>query len=484
MNYKAILHLITYPLFLIGLGMLASWTVSVYKHDPLPAQHALAWSSIVTLAASLIVRRLTHFEEDDVRRREGFGIVTFGWVAAALFGCLPFVLSGVIPHPVSAFFEAMSGLTTTGASVLSNLESLPRGILMWRAMTHFFGGMGVLVLCVAILPFLGVGGMQLFQAEMPGPIKDRLTPRIQDTARLLWMVYVALILLETVLLRWGGMSWFDAVCHSFATIATGGFSTRSASVQAYKSPFVETVIIVFMFLAGANFALHYRALFTGQPSSYAKNPELRFYTLVWLAVGFLVTMLLWRHGLARGGEAVRTAFFQTTSILTTTGFSTCDFDQWSGGTRLVLLLLMFVGGCAGSTGGGIKIMRIMVVLKVVAREIRLFVRPQAVIPVRFGQDNLEDEAVSNIVAFVLIYMLIFVAGALLMCPFVPNLMTAISATAATLGNIGPGFAHVGPSTTYAQVPELGKALLSFFMLVGRLELYTVLVLFVPSTWKK
>ena len=484
MNLGPVFYLVSHALLLVGSGMLAAWGVAVYKHDPLPAQHALAWSAMVTLLASLVIRRVTHCNEEDIRRREGFGVVVFGWLAAALFGCLPFILSGVITNPLAAFFETMSGLTTTGASVLSNLESLPRGILMWRAMTHFFGGMGVLVLCVAILPFLGVGGMQLFQAEMPGPIKDRLTPRIQDTARLLWMVYVLLTVAEAMLLRLGGMSWFDAVCHSFATLATGGFSTRTASIHAFNSAYIETIIIIFMFLAGANFALHYRVAMSGQLKSYARNPEFRFYFFLWLGTGLLVTALLMRHGIAHGVEALRAGFFQVTSILTTTGFATHDFDRWSGGTKLILLLLMFIGGCAGSTGGGMKVMRIIVVLKVVAREIRLFVRPQSVIRVRLGQEHLEDDVVSNIVAFVLIYALIFAAGALVMCAFVPDLMTAVSATAATLGNIGPGFSWVGPTTNYAAVPDVGKLVLSVLMLVGRLELYTFLVLFMPSTWEK
>lgn len=483
MNLGAIIHLISYAIMLIGAGMASAWLISVYKHDPLSAQHALAWSSVITIAAGWIMRVSTKCGEEDIRRREGFGVVTFGWLTAALFGAMPFVLSGVIRHPMDAVFETMSGLTTTGASVLSSLETVPRGILMWRAMTHFFGGMGVLVLCVAILPFLGVGGMQLFQAEMPGPIKDRLTPRIESTARLLWSVYVLLVVAEAFFLRLGGMSWFDAICHSFATIATGGFSTRSESIRAFNSPYIETVIIVFMFLAGTNFALHYRAL-TGQPQSYFQNPELRFYFFFWLSAGFLVTATIWRHHIAHEFEAVRAGFFQVTSILTTTGFTTHDFDRWSGGAKLLLVLLMFVGGCAGSTGGGIKAIRIMVALKAVWREIRLFVQPQAVFRVKIGQQNLEEEAVSNILGFVLIYVLIFAVGAMLMCIFTPNLQTALSATAATLGNIGPGIGAVGPSGTYANISSAGKLLLTLFMLLGRLELYTVLVLLLPSTWKK
>lgn len=482
MNFKAILNLISYTVMVIGLGMGIACGVSVYFDDPVRAQQALGVSGAVALFAGIAMRVATR-GEIELTRRDGFAIVTLGWVFAAVFGALPYILSGVIRHPVSAVFETMSGLTTTGASVLADVESLPRGILFWRAMTHLFGGMGVLVLCVAILPFLGVGGMQIYQAEMPGPGKDRLTPRIETTARFLWGVYLLLGLAEAVLLRVGGMTWFDSVCHTFATIATGGFSTRNASVGAYNSVFIESVIIVFMFLAGANFALHFRAL-RGRPASYFRDPEFRFYLGTWLGACLFVSALVWRQ--AHGGilHSLRAGFFQATSIMTTTGFATCDFDRWTAGARMILLLLMFVGGCAGSTGGGIKVVRIFVALKAIGREIRLFIQPQAVLQVKFGEQRLDQDIVSNIVAFIMIFVALFAAGTLIMCAFMPDLMSAASSVAATLGNIGPGFGLVGPASTYAGVPTPGQALLTLFMLLGRLELYTVLVLFFPSFWKK
>jgi len=466
----------------IGFGMAICWGVSLYFHDPILIQKSLGYSSVATILIGFILM-LTTRGPVELKRRDGFAIVTLGWVFAAIFGALPYIFSGVITHPVSAVFETMSGLTTTGASVLTDLELLPKGILFWRAMTHLFGGMGVLVLCIAILPFLGVGGMQLYRAEVPGPGKDRLTPRIETTAKLLWGVYLLIGLMETLLLRFGGMTWFDAMCHTFATIATGGFSTRTASIGAYQSPYIESVIIVFMFLAGANFALHYRAL-RGKVGNYFHDPEFRFYLGAWLTACLGLTLIVWRNTYPTFLHSLRAGFFQGTSIMTTTGFATEDFDVWPNGARLLLVLLMFIGGCAGSTGGGIKVVRIQVVLKSILKEVRLFMRPHVVFPVKFGEEKLDQGIVANIVAFFIIFILLFVAGSLAMCYFTPDIQTAASSVAATLGNIGPGLGAVGPTMTYSWIATPGKALLILFMLLGRLELYTVLMMFLPTFWKK
>ena len=482
MNFRVVFHLISHILLLIGVGMGIAWGVSAYFHDSEPAQLALGYSALATVLTGLVIKMGTR-NETELTRRDGFGIVTFGWLFASIFSAIPYVLSGVIPHPVSAVFETMSGFTTTGASVLSGLEQLSRGILFWRAMTHFFGGMGVLVLCIAILPFLGVGGMQLFRAEMPGPSKDRLTPRITTTAKMLWGIYLLLTVVLAVLLRWGSMSWFDAVCHSFATMATGGFSTRSASLATFNSPYLEIVITIFMFLAGVNYALHFRAL-RGQVSAYFRDPEFRFYTAIVVLGSLGVAYHLHvqaGHGL---GHALRSAFFQVISIITTTGFTTEDFNLWPVIPKLLLVLLMFIGSCSGSTGGGIKVVRIFVVLKAVAREVRLFMQPQAVLRVRFGEERLEPDIVSSIVSFFVLFLLIAVAGVGVMCFFAPDFQTAASSVAATLGNIGPGLGAVGPASTYAAIPVPGQFVLLVLMLLGRLELYTVLVLFFPMFWKK
>ncbi len=375
MNVRAVIHLISYLVAVTALSMLAAAGISLCYGET-AAANALFVSAGISLFASLIAGFATK-SYPDLSIRDGFGIATFGWLFVSLFGALPYIFSGVISNPVSAVFETMSGYTTTGASVLTGLEALPRGILFWRAMTHFFGGMGVLVLCVAILPFLKVGGMQIYRAEAPGPTKERLTPRISATAKLLWGTYLLFCLLETLLLAVGGMSFFDAWCHTCATMATGGFSPRTASVGAYNNAYFDIVIIVFMFIAGTNFALHLRML-KGRPFDYFRNGEFRFYFFVWLSACLALTLNLWSTSYQSISRSMRHAFFQGTSIMTTTGFVTADYDLWPGTSRLLLILLMFVGGCAGSTGGGIKNVRVLVGIKALTRELFLYMRPDAV----------------------------------------------------------------------------------------------------------
>ncbi|TEU19047.1 MAG: TrkH family potassium uptake protein [Anaerolineales bacterium] len=482
MNIRAVSHLISYLLGLITLAMGISLVVSFAAGDPTSAKYGLAGGCAISLAAAILIWLLTR-GPIELSRRDGFGVATFGWLSAAVFGALPYIISGTISHPIPAVFETMSGFTTTGASVLTDLESLPRGIIFWRAMTHFLGGMGVLVLCAAILPFLKVGGMQVYRAEVPGPSKDRLTPRIASTAKLLWGAYLLFCVLETVLLRFGGMSWFDAWCHTCATMATGGFSTRTASVGAYDSLYLETIIICFMFIAGTNFVLHLKLL-KGRPFAYFRDPEFRIYLLFWLSACLILTLNVWGDTYESFGESLRAAFFQGTSILTTTGLCTADFDAWPETSRILLVLLMFVGGCAGSTGGGVKNIRVLVVVKALFREIFLYMRPSAVKKVKVGGATVKQESVSNIVAFLMIFVILFAAGSLIMTAFTPDLGTAVSCTIACLGNIGPGLNAVGATQNYAEIPSTGKAILVFFMLLGRLELYTVLVIFSPGFWKK
>jgi trk system potassium uptake protein TrkH len=481
-NIRAVSHLISYLLGLIALTMGIGLGVSFAAADPTSAKYGLAGGCAISLAAAILIWLLTR-GPIELSRRDGFGVATFGWLSAAVFGALPYIISGTISHPIPAVFETMSGFTTTGASVLTDLESLPRGILFWRAMTHFLGGMGVLVLCAAILPFLKVGGMQVYRAEVPGPSKDRLTPRIASTAKLLWGAYLLFCALETVLLRFGGMSWFDAWCHTCATMATGGFSTRTASVGAYDSLYLETIIICFMFIAGTNFVLHLKLL-KGRPFAYFRDPEFRIYLLFWLSACLILTLNVWGDTYESFGESLRAAFFQGTSILTTTGLCTADFDAWPETSRILLVLLMFVGGCAGSTGGGVKNIRVLVVVKALFREIFLYMRPAAVKKVKVGGATVKQESVSNIVAFLMIFVILFAAGSLIMTAFTPDLGTAVSCTIACLGNIGPGLNAVGATQNYAEIPSTGKAILVFFMLLGRLELYTVLVIFSPGFWKK
>lgn len=482
MHIRSVLHLVSYVLTVIGLAMGLCLLIAYACGDPESAQAGIIQASCVTLITGLCLWLATRGEVE-LTRRDGFGIATLGWLSAAAFGALPYIFSGVIVDPVSAVFETMSGFTTTGASVLTAQESLPRGILFWRALTHFFGGMGVLVLCVAILPLLKVGGMQVYQAEMPGPSADRLTPRITSTAKVLWGVYVLFCTAEAILLKVGGMSWFDAWCHSFATMATGGFSTRTASVGAYDSAYIDIVVIVFMFLAGANFALHVKFL-RGEKLGYLRDPEFRFYTAVWAVACLVLTFNIWGEVYPSFGESLRAGFFQGTSIMTTTGFATKDFDLWPGASKVILVLLMFLGGCAGSTGGGMKNIRVLVVLKAIAREIHVVMRPQVVLKIKIDRKAMKESMVSNICAFFLVYVLLFAAGCIAMAFFTPDLTTALTSVAATLGNIGPGLGAVGATKIYADVPAVGKMILTLFMLLGRLELYTVLVLIMPGFWRK
>jgi trk system potassium uptake protein TrkH len=480
-NIRAVIHLISYLVGAISLAMFGGVGISLYYGEPVAVRGLLAAGGISLLSAAL-AWFLTR-GKIDLTRRDGFGVATFGWLIVSAFGALPYLLSGVITHPIPAAFETMSGFTTTGASVLTNLENIPRGILFWRAMTQFFGGMGVLVLCVAVLPFLKVGGMQIYRAEVPGPTKGRLTPRISDTAKLLWGAYILFCLLETVLLMIGGMSLFDSWCHTCATMATGGFSPRTASIGAYDSAYFDIVIIFFMLLAGTNFALHLKLL-TGKPFEYFRDAEFRFYLLFWFGSCMILTLNVWGDTYESLAKSLRVAFFQGTSMMTTTGFVTEDFDLWPGTSRMLLVILMFVGGCAGSTGGGVKNIRLLIGIKELFRELLIYIRPDAVITVRAGGDSVKNETVRNTCAFLLIFVLLFGISSVVMTAFTPDLGTAISSTIACLGNIGPGLNAVGATQNYAQIPNAGQSVLILLMLLGRLELYTVLVIFLPRFWKK
>ena len=395
------------------------------------------------------------------------------------------MLSGAIPSFTDAFFETMSGYSTTGASVLSDIEALPHGVLFWRSLTHWIGGMGIIVLSLAILPFLGVGGMQLFKAEIPGPVVDKLAPRIAQTAKILWVVYAILTAVETALLMLGGMSLFDALCHTFGTMATGGFSTRNASVTAFGSAYIEYVIILFMAIAGANFSLHYHAL-RGNLQVYWRSHEFRFYLmLIGGAVVLIAAASTFRTGnYATWEEAFRKTLFQVVSIVTTTGFATDDYELWTVSAQLILLGLMFVGGCAGSTGGGMKVMRVHLLLKFVIREVTRLIHPRAVVPVRMAGAPVDRDVVANVLGFFVLYILIYGTGTFLMSALGMDIPTAMGAVAATLGNVGPGLGDVGPLDNYGFVPAMGKWLLSLLMLMGRLEIYTVIVLLSRSTWQR
>jgi trk system potassium uptake protein TrkH len=480
-NIRSVTHLISYLIGVISLAMFASAGVSWFYGESVAVKGLLEAAGISLISA--VIMWVISRGSIELSRRDGFGVATFGWLFASVFGALPYLLSGVITDFMPAVFETMSGFTTTGASVLTNLEALPRGILFWRAMTHFFGGMGVLVLCVAILPFLKVGGMQIYRAEVPGPNKDRLTPRISTTAKWLWGAYLLFCVSETVLLMVGGMSLFDAWCHTCATMATGGFSTQTASVGAYDNAYFDIVITAFMFIAGVNFVLHLKLLM-GRPLGYFRDAEFRFYFIFWLTACLILTFNVWGGTYESFSKSLRVAFFTGTSIMTTTGFVTEDFNLWPEASRMLLVILMFIGGCAGSTGGGVKIIRVFTGIKALFREILLYMRPNAVKTIRIGGVNMKDQTVSNICVFLLIFLGLFAIGSLMMTAFTPDIVSAATCTIACLGNIGPGLNSVGATQNYSSIQDAGLGLLTIFMLLGRLELYTVLVIFLPGFWKK
>jgi len=437
-------------------------------------------AGLVTLIAGVSVYAVSRFDED-VTAREGFAIVTMAWTATAIFGGLPYLFTGVIDSPVAAVFEAMSGFTTTGATVFQDIESLPHGILFWRSMTHWLGGMGIIVLVIAVLPYLGVGGMQLFRAEVPGPTPERLRPRIAQTAKLLWLVYFGLTAALVVLYMIGGMGPFDAVNHSFSTLATGGFSTKNTSM-AEMSPFIQWVTIIFMYLAGVNYTLHFRAV-TGR-FTYLKDEEWRFYTGILLVAAIGVTTLNMLLGDATGFEtSARDGLFQVLAITTTTGYVSADYEVWVPGARMILFALFFVGGMAGSTSGGIKTLRVMLLLKQTGMELRRHLHPRAVFVNRIGGNPVKQEVITRVTGFVILYLLLCLAGAIALGIAGLDPLTALGGSISGLGNIGPAFADLGPTDHYGWMPTPALGVLSFLMLVGRLEIYTVLLLLHPELWK-
>ncbi len=480
MNIRLTLRLLGALLIFLGGTLLVPVPFSLWFRDG--ALGALILSAL--LAAITGCALFFGFRADnDLSLREGFAVVTLAWVLFTLFGALPFLFSGAIPNPVDAIFETMSGFTTTGATILTEIEGLPQSILLWRALTHWLGGMGIIVLSLAILPMLGIGGMQLFKAEVPGPTADRLKPRIQDTAKLLWGVYVLLTMVETLLLMLGGMNLYEALCHAFATLATGGFSTRNASVGAFGSGYIDWVVTLFMFLAGVNFSLHYHAL-RGRWRDVWKNEELRCYLGITLAATLVLVLANQGRIYANLLENLRYSAFQAVSILTTTGFGTADFEQWSPVAQLLLALLMFVGGCAGSTGGGIKVMRLLLLFRHAQVQLFRLIHPRAVRLVKFGGQPVNPEVMQSILGFFALYIGIFAMASAVMAATGLDLVSAAMSVAATLGNIGPGLGSVGPVDNYAHITAFGKLVLTLCMLLGRLEIFTVLVLVFPSFWRK
>ncbi|MDA1092262.1 MAG: TrkH family potassium uptake protein [Acidobacteria bacterium] len=437
-----------------------------------------ALAGVVAVALGQLMRRSSPDREPDLRRIEALAIVSGTWLVVAMLGAVPYVWAGL--SPVDGLFESMSGFTTTGATILTDFSVFGRSLMFWRALTQWIGGMGVIMLFVAILPRLAMGVGQLFFAEAPGPSDEKLTPQIRKTAAVLWRLYAALTLAEVVALMVAGMSPFDAICHSMTTLAAGGFSPHPESIAGYDSPAVEWIICVFMFLAGANFALQFRAL--SRPSVLIRNEEFRVYTLVVLVATVLVAGFLWQAGGAFS-VAVRHGLFQTLSILTTTGFASVDFNLWGDQPRMVLLVLMFIGGCAGSAAGGPKVVRHMLIGRYTLTELRRMLHPRAVLPVKADGKVISDGVMRTVLVFFLFYVLTFALCAMAVILLGADLVTGVTATMATLGNVGPGLEAVGPMASFGPLHPLSKLVLTAAMWVGRLEVLTVLALLRIEVWR-
>ena len=493
LNWKAVISTLGLLLLFLAGALLLPMVVGLVYREP------EWWSFGVTalLAGGIGGSSRFGFKEagKQLEIREGFAVVSLSWLVLSLVGALPFVISGVLTSYSDAFFETMSGFTTTGATILGGehtpaIEAIPNSFLFFRSLCHWMGGMGIIVLTLAIMPVLGIGGMQLYKAEVPGLSADKLTPRIADTAKRLWLIYGGLTLLQLLLL-WPAMGFFDAINHAFATMATGGFSTKNGSVGQFQSAYVEWVIIVFMVLAGINFALHFRLL-GGQIKAVWKDAEMKTYLGVILVCTTILTLDLWAPGggdeaflTYQGiGEAIRQSAFQVVAILTTTGFGTDDYELWPYLAMSILFVLFFTGGMAGSTAGGIKIIRHVLLFKNSFTELKKLVHPNAVIPIRLNGQVVSNDVMRNVLSFFVLYFALIAVGTLAMALMNLDVFSAFSVTISCIGNVGPAFGNFGPTETYAPIPDVGKWVLSILMMAGRLELFTVLILFSPAFWKR
>lgn len=489
-DFKLVTGILGGLIFFLGVALLLPVFIALIYGEA-------SWSAFLITAGGAMITGAVLFyifkPEEELRMREAFMIVSLIWFLGSLFGAFPFVLSGSLESYTDAVFETMSGLTTTGATIFGgitasgiqnlNIESLDKSILFWRMLTHWLGGMGIIVLSIAILSLLGIGGMQLFQAEAPGTSTDKLTPRIRETAKLLWIVYIVFTFVLFLLL-WihPKMDWFEAICHAFATLATGGFSTKDTNVLFFDSLYIDMVITFFMFLAGMNFALHFR-MFRGEKLALFKDREIRFYSIFCLVAVFAAILALRYESQYSWLKSIQYGSFQVISITTATGFGTDNYELWGHLAYFFLFVCFFTGGCTGSTCGGIKMVRWYLLLKNAAREFKSIIHPSAIIPIRIGEKVVDSKIIRNVSNFFLIYLLCFMIGVMTLsfCGF--DLKSSVGASIACLGNIGPGLGVFGPTDNFAAIPLIGKWVLIILMMIGRLELFTVLILFTPWFWK-
>lgn len=476
-------------LVITGLSMLIPTVISWSFSEPDLSGHlqSMIICVVVGIPFWLITRRSRALNSKD-----GFAIVSFAWLIVAFAGSLPFYLSGTIPNFTDAWFEAMSGVTTTGATIIGNpttlpnlpngIESMPHGILFWRSFLQWIGGMGIIVFTIAILPLLGVGGVQLFKAEVPGPVADKIRPRVKETAKILWMVYVGFTFLQFLLLGFAGMPWFDSICHAFTTMPTGGFSTQNASIAAYSNPLIHYIIIFFMFIAGVNFTLHFRAI-TGNFKSYFKDYEFKVYFFIlFIATTFIFFNISYSES-DLSHNTFQISLFQSLALMTGTGYANANYELWPFFSQLLLFFMMFFGAMGGSTSGGMKIARVILLIKYAASETRRMLHSRAIIPIRIGDRTISDDVIRNTLGFFLIYLSFFMITALVLTALNFDFLSSLSAAASAIGNVGPAFGAFGPTDNYALLHPIGKWMMTFCMLLGRLEIFTIMVLFSRTFWR-
>lgn len=481
LNFRLISRVMATVLQILSLSMIPSLLVSVLYGEVSAIKGFLLSIIPMFLLGSFLNWKLP-LSNQTLRIRDGILIVGFSWIVASVFGSLPFLFSGEIPNLADAFFETASGFTTTGASILTDVEALSKGILFWRSFTHWIGGMGILIFTIAIMPSLGIGGFRIAEAEAPGPTLDKLTPKMSDTAKTLYTIYLLMTVLEIVLLLLGGMNLFDSMINTFGSVGTGGFSNYNVSITHYNNLYFEVVIMLFMMLAGSNFNLYY-LLFQRKWRDFFRDPELRAYWLIFGISTLLIAVVLYFYDTVDNiGMGLRLASFQSASIMTTTGYATTDFNLWPTTAKAILLLLMFVGGCAGSTSGSVKVVRIVIFAKLIRRGIYKRLHPTAVVPIKLGGHNVSSDVVSEVVSFFFLYLGVFVLGTLMVSLEHVDLLTAISSAASCLGNVGPGFELVGPMSNYSLYSDSTTAFLGLLMITGRLELFSIVLLLLPMFW--
>jgi len=487
-----VINIISIIVTFLGLSMIPSlfWSLYYNETDVL----SFLYSILITISFGLLLFFLSKIKinsskNNDLGLKDGFTIVSVGWIFMGLFSSLPYYISLDNFSFTNSFFEAMSGLTTTGASVLGGstvrIEELSHGLLFWRSFTHFIGGMGIIVFSIAILPLLGIGGVQLFKAEVAGPAADKITPRIKQTAKLLWSIYVGFVLVETIILKLLGMSFFDAICHSFATMATGGFSTHSESIKYFNSPGIEWAIILFMFIAATNFSMHYFFI-AKKKFDYFKNEEFKVYFFAFVFISFSIFVNISLSSVTNytlGLESLRHSMFTTISLLSTTGFGTENFELWPNYSKMIIFVLFFLGGCAGSTTGGLKLIRSVLVFKYLFYEMKRLIHPSGVYTIKIGNNIIDDNIIKNTLGFYLFYIFIFIITAIIFSVFNIDITTSLTASASAIGNIGPGLGQIGPYDNWGHFPSAVKWISCFCMLLGRLEIFTVMILFSRLFWK-